>query len=186
MRRSLAPLSRYIAANRIGKRILFAWQEPWTCPSDLVNLFAFDDEYAMGILSSSVHQEWARAQSSTLRVDIRYTPTSAFETFPWPPNPEPEKREAVARVSAETLRRRQEICVERQIGLTQLLNEVDEGAYSGLRRLLEDLDRAVVGAYGWPAEVAGDSQESNRRLLALNRQIASGDVGYAPFQAAPV
>jgi len=169
------------AANRIGKRVLFAWQEPWTCPSDLVNVFAFDDEYAMGILSSSVHQEWARAQSSTLRVDVRYTPTSAFEAFSWPPDPAPEKREAVARVSAETLRRRQAICVERQIGLTQLLNEVEEGAYSDLRRLLNEVDRAVIEAYGWPAAVAGDSEESNRRLLELNRSIASGEFDYAPF-----
>ena len=47
MRRALAPLSRYIAANAQGKRILFAWQEPWTCPSKLTNVFAFEDDYAI-------------------------------------------------------------------------------------------------------------------------------------------
>jgi len=49
-----------------------------------VNVFAFEDDFSMGILLSTIHHEWARAQSSTLRIDIRYTPTTAFETFPWP------------------------------------------------------------------------------------------------------
>ncbi len=99
MRRALAPLSRYIAANAQGKRILFTWQEPSTCPSNLTNVFAFDDDFAIGVLASRIHGEWARAQSSTLRVDIRYTPTSAFETFPWP-QPTAAQREAIGAAPA--------------------------------------------------------------------------------------
>ncbi|MBA3619673.1 MAG: hypothetical protein M3467_03015 [Actinomycetota bacterium] len=38
----------------------------------------------MGILSSYTHGRWAWARSSTLKGDIRYTPTTVFETFPWP------------------------------------------------------------------------------------------------------
>ncbi|MBA3267736.1 MAG: class I SAM-dependent DNA methyltransferase [Acidimicrobiia bacterium] len=34
MRQALAPLGRYIAGTATGKRILFAWQDPWTCPSN--------------------------------------------------------------------------------------------------------------------------------------------------------
>jgi len=52
MREAIAPLGRYIAGNRIGKRILLCWCEPQTCPSDLTNVFAFADYYAMGVLSS--------------------------------------------------------------------------------------------------------------------------------------
>jgi hypothetical protein len=84
MRKTLRPLSRYIAGNAQGKRFLFAWEGPAVCPSNLTNVFAFDSDYAMGILTSVVHQTWAHSEASTLRIDLRYTPTSCFETFPWP------------------------------------------------------------------------------------------------------
>ncbi len=76
--------------------------------------------------------------------------------------------------------RRQEICAERQIGLTRLYNEVDDGAYVDLRRLHRQLDEAVADAYDWPASVARDPAESNRLLLELNRRIAAGELEYRP------
>lgn len=172
MRNALSGLSRYAAANAQGKRILFAWQTPGTCPSNLTNVFAVEDDYAMGVLSSGIHQEWARAQSSTLEDRFRYTPTSAFETFPWP-QPSPEQREAIAEAARAMIGHRQEICLERQIGLTKLYNEVDEGAYRDLRELHGRLDEAVAAAYGWPKSAAHDATESNRRLLELNGAIAA-------------
>lgn len=181
MRAAIEPLSRYIASVAQGKRILFCWCDPWWCPSNLTNVFAFDDEYSMGVLSSSIHHEWARAQSSTLRIDFRYTPTSAFETFPWPPDPKENRREAVAKRAREVIARRQEVCAEREIGLTRLYNEVDEGAYADLRELRAGLDRALAAAYGWPAEVATDTDEANRRLLELNRAVSAGELEYNPF-----
>ena len=72
-------------------------------------------------------------------------------------------------------------CLERQIGLTKLYNEVDDGAYRDLRDLHDNLDEAVAAAYGWPASAAHDPQESNGLLLELNRAIAAGEVEYKPF-----
>lgn len=183
MRRALAPLSRYIAGNAQGKRFLFCWCEPWTCPSNLTNVFAFEDDYAMGVLSSSVHLGWAKGESSTLRVDPRYTPTSAFETFPWP-EPSPDHREAIADLARRMYERRSEICTERQIGLTTLYNQVDDGAFADLRGLHRALDEAVAAAYGWPRAVAHDPADSNARLLALNEEIAAGRRTYAPLPSA--
>ena len=180
MREALAPLHRFAVANRYGKRILFAWADPDELPSGQVIAFAFEDDYAMGVLMSYGHIEWARAQSSTLRVDIRYTPTSAFATFPWP-EPDDVGREAIADLARRVVARRQEICVERQIGLTKLYNEVDDGAYADLATLHRQLDEAVAAAYGWPKSAAHDPDESNARLLELNRAIAAGERPYDPF-----
>lgn len=180
MRDALSPLRRYIAGVAQGKRILFAWQEPRTCPSNLTNVFAFEDDCAMGILCSRVHGDWARAQSSTLEDRVRYTPTSAFETFPWP-SPSDSQRKEISTLSRSMIARRQSICVDRGIGLTTLYNEVDDGAYADVRELHRKLDEAVAAAYGWPASAASDPEESNRRLLELNGRIANGDVEYAPF-----
>jgi hypothetical protein len=177
MRKAVDGLSRYIGGTATGKRIFFCWVDPWTCPSNAMNVFAFEDDAAMGVLCSDIHREWARAQSSTLRVDIRYTPKTAFGTFPWPAGSLAE----VGGVSRRLYARRSEICLERHIGLTKLYNQVDEGAYSDLRELHEELDEAVAVAYGWPASAAYDPQESNRLLLELNRAIAAGEVRYRPF-----
>ncbi|MEX2646608.1 MAG: DNA methyltransferase [Gaiellaceae bacterium] len=180
MRAALAPLDRYVAGIAQGKRIHFAWQDPATCPSNLTNVFAFDDDYSIGVLVTQIHHEWARAQSSTLRIDIRYTPTTAFEPFPWP-QPSPEQREAIAEAARAVIARRSEICLDRGIGLTKLYNEVDEGAYRDLRDLHTALDEAVAAAYGWPKSAAHDPTESNRRLLDLNEAITAGRIDYSPF-----
>ena len=177
MRKALSVLQRYIGGTATGKRILFAWCDPLTLPSNAMNVFAFDDEGSMGVLCSAVHHKWARLQSSTLEDRIRYTPTSAFETFPWPSGDVSEVGDAASRVIA----RRGEICIQQDIGLTQLYNQVDDGAWTDLRDLHRELDEAVALAYGWPRSVAHDPDETNRRLLELNRAIAAGEVAYDPF-----
>ena len=85
------------------------------------------------------------------------------------------------RNEGRAIERRQSICAERQIGLTKLYNEVDDGAYHDLRKLHHELDEAVAIAYGWPKSAAHDPQESNRLLLELNRAIDAGEVEYHPF-----
>jgi hypothetical protein len=172
-------LPRFVAGMAQGKRIHFAWQEARVCPSNLTNVFAFDENFRIGVLLSAVHHEWARAQSSTLEDRFRYTPTTAFETFPWP-QPSDEHVEAIGESARAVLTRRGEVCVEREIGLTKLYNEVDDGAYRDLKGLHNELDEAVAVAYGWPKEVAHDHAETNRRLLELNRAVARAQVGYEP------
>ena len=87
----------------------------------------------------------------------------------------------IADVSRRLYARRSEICLERQIGLTKLYNQMDDGAWRDLRDLHAELDEAVAAAYGWPRAVAHDTDETNRRLLELNRQIAAGECEYHPF-----
>lgn len=180
MREALAPLPRFIAGNAQGKRFLFCWCKPEVCPSNLTNVFAFADDYAMGILTSSTHQAWAHAEASSLRIDLRYTPTSCFETFPWP-MPSASQRAEIGELAALLIAQRQQICREREIGLTVLYNQVDDGAWSDLASLHRDLDEAVAEAYGGPKAVAHDPLEIRVRLARLHEQIASGALRYAPF-----
>lgn len=179
MRSAVSRLGRCVAANAQGKRILFTWQRTSTCPSNLTNVFAFEDDYAMGILTSRIHGEWASLLSS-LEDRVRYTPTTSFETFPWP-TATAEYLATIGDLSARIIAHRQEICRDLDIGLTTLYNQVDDGAWTDLRDLHRALDEAVAGAYGWPASVAHDPAESNRRLLELNRDITANRVPYEPF-----
>jgi hypothetical protein len=180
MRVAISGLDRCIAANRVGKRLYFVWFDTRWCPGDKIVVFRLADDFSLGTLTSSLHVAWAWMLSSTLKADLNYTPTSAFETFAWP-QPDDARREAVAEMARRLIARRSEICLERQIGLTKLYNEVDDGAYRDLRELHEALDEAVATAYGWPSSAAHDPQESNRLLLELNRAIAAGEIDYQPF-----
>jgi hypothetical protein len=177
MRLRLKGLTRFTASNAQGKRLLFCWFDVRVCASNLTKVFAFQEDHEIGVLASSIHEAWARAQSSTLEDRFRYTPTTAFETFPWPVGDTAE----VARLANRLIARRSEICLERNIGLTKLYNQMSDGAWGDLRELHIALNEAVAAAYGWPRNVAHDRDESNRRLLELNRAIAAGEIDYRPF-----
>ena len=47
-------------------------------------VFPFADCAPFAILQSRVHEVWARFFGSTLKDDLRYTPSDCFETFPFP------------------------------------------------------------------------------------------------------
>jgi len=176
MRQALERLPRFIACPAQSKRIFMIWCEPAWCPSNLTSVFAFDDDFAFGLLSSHIHTRWATDQSTKLETRPRYT-TQSFMSFPWPDG----KREEVADLARRFESHRRETCLEQNIGLTTLYNQLDDGAWKDLCDLHRELDEAVAAAYGWPKSVAHDPDESNRRLLELNRAIAAGEVEYDPF-----
>lgn len=180
MRRSIATLNRYLAAGRHGKRLFLAGVPPRAMASDATVVFAFDDDCSMGLLMSRAHDAWAWAQSSTLKGDLRYTPTTVFATFPWP-DPSEAVRASIAAAASALYARRSELCLEHQLGLTKLYNLMDDGAFTDLRELHRALDVAVAAAYGWPASVAQDGDELVARLTELNRRIATGEIHYNPF-----
>lgn len=181
MRLALAGLARYVAVGRHAKRLGLAWVDPWTMASDATCVFAFDDDFSMGVLQSRAHVAWAWHQSSTLKGDLRYTPSSVFMTFPWPDRATAEQRERVAQACRDLLEHRGALCVEHQVGLTALYNAMNDGAHDRLRALHRDLDEAVAACYGWEKAVAQDDGEVVRRLTELNRRISEGELAYHPF-----
>jgi hypothetical protein len=170
-------LSRFIAGSATAKRIFFVWCELDWRPSNSTNIFALDSDFAMAVLSSSIHTEWARGRSSTLEDRIRYTPSSAFETFPWP-SFDDEQVTAIGEAGRALLARRTEICAESEVGLTELYNQHDEGAWGDLGELGRKLDQEVLAAYGWTDVDVDDIAAINQRLFVLNREIQEGEVGY--------
>jgi hypothetical protein len=179
-REKVADKVRFIAGTATAKRLFFCWCSVETVASNSTNVFALDRDAEFGVLSSRIHEAWARARSSTLEDRLRYTPTSAFETFPWP-DLSGQPGHKIAELAVALLDRRMTICVEHGIGLTRLYNDLDEGAYRPLHELHRQLDEAVAAAYGWPTSAAHDVAESNRLLLELNRAITAGEVEYEPF-----
>lgn len=112
-----------------------------------------------------------------MRTDPRYTPSSAFDTFPWPQATN-DQREQISALSCKLLAMRSTLCAQHAIGLTVLYNRLDDGAFDELRSLHRELDLAVIAAYGWEPALLADMRERNRRLYEFNRQIVCGEVAY--------
>ncbi|MGJ0512604.1 class I SAM-dependent DNA methyltransferase [Methylocystis sp.] len=86
MRVAIAPLSRFIASPRVSKYRLFVWLNPSVCLDSAAVALARDDDTSFGILHSRFHEAWALRLGTWLGVgnDPRYTPSTTFETFPFP------------------------------------------------------------------------------------------------------
>ena len=79
-------LSRYIATPRVAKHRVFVWCHSRICPDSAVTVIARDDDTIFGILHSRFHEVWSLRLGTSLGKgnDPRYTPTTTFETFPFP------------------------------------------------------------------------------------------------------
>ena len=99
MRCALSSLPRYIATSLTAKHRIFAWEPQNTLPSNSVIAFAREDDYFFGVLHSRIHGLWAAAMGTQLEDRPRYTPTTCFETFPFP-TPTDEQRAAIAAAAA--------------------------------------------------------------------------------------
>ena len=83
--RAIASLS-IIVTPIVAKHRLFVWLSAPTLPDKRLTVVAREDDYAFGVLHSSAHEHWALRTGSSHGVgnDPRYTPTTTFETFPFP------------------------------------------------------------------------------------------------------
>ncbi len=86
MWQALDGLSRYIVTPTVAKHRLFEWLEAGICPDHQLIVIARDDDTTFGILHSRFHEAWSLRLGTWLGKgnDPRYTPTTTFETFPFP------------------------------------------------------------------------------------------------------
>ena len=195
MSRALVGKKRYIATPRVSKHRIFAWLPPETLANDGTIVFARDDDYFFGVLHSKIHELWARRTGTQLREaesGFRYTPTTTFETFPfpWAPGKEPKKDprvKAISQAAKELVELR-----ERWLNPTPPdlrspspnspnLGRAGEGPKRTLTNLYNQrptwldlahkkLDEAVFAAYGWKSDLS--DEEILERLLKLNLERA--------------
>ena len=185
MRGAMHGLARFIATPRVAKHRVFVWVAAGVICNDSTDVFARCDDFFFGVLHSRIHELWARSKGTQLREaesGFRYTPTTCFETFPFP-RPTDAQRDAIAHAAAELNHLRE-----------NWLNPVDTDGNPALdanqlkRRTLTNLynqrptwlanahatlDAAVADAYGWPADLPDAA--ILERLLALNLERAAAE-----------
>jgi hypothetical protein len=132
-----------LAIANVGKEIV---------PAETVVIFAIDSLAFFSIVQSRVHEIWARFFSSTLGDGLRYGPSDCLETFPFPMESEINATlETVGQIYHE---HRASLMVTANEGMTKTYNRFhkpDERSEPilRLRELHDEMDRAVLRAYGW-------------------------------------
>ena len=84
MRDALAPLQRFIVTPTLSKHRVFVWLAAPTLPDHQLIAITRDDDYAFGVIHSRAHELWSLRMGTSLEDRPRYTPTTTFETFPFP------------------------------------------------------------------------------------------------------
>lgn len=188
-RRANGGIKRFIATSEVAKHRLFVFLN-W--PGDLTDgsiiAVAHSDGAILGILSSRPHTTWCLHAGGTLEDRPRYHPTTCFDPFPFPVCTEALKARIRALGEQLDRHRKERQALHPDLTLTGMYNVLEKlrrgealttkekdihekGLVSVLRRIHDELDRAVFDAYGWPADLTDEA--ILERLVALNRERAA-------------
>lgn len=209
-RRFSEGLDQYLVTVETMKHRVFGSMPAGTAPDSTLVTFGLSDWCSLGVLSSRLHVAWALAAGGTLEDRPRYNKTRCFETFPFA-DIDGKQRQRIAQLAEQidNHRKRQQ-AVHDGLTITGMYNVLEKlrrceplsrndrqihehGLISVLRDLHDDLDRAVLEAYGWsdlverlvgkpgattpwpgrPQEQVEAEEELLARLVDLNAQRAA-------------
>jgi hypothetical protein len=132
--------------------VSFVFQDVARVFSLTVNVYDLDHDADFGVLQSRAHEYWARSFGSFMKDDLRYTPSTCFETFPFPAAWRDYGQ--LASIGGRYDAIRSSLMAKNGEGLTTTYNrfhdpnERDPNVQE-LRDLHAIMDRAVLDAYGW-------------------------------------
>jgi hypothetical protein len=191
LRRSLFGLPRYIATGQTAKHRIFQFLDAAILPDDKLIAVALDDAFALGVLSSRVHVVWALVTGATLEDRPVYNKSTCFEAFPFPAATEAQRSRIGALAEQIDAHRKRVLAAHEELTLTGLYNVLEKlkvgsgdtaltakekaihekGLVAVLKQLHEELDAAVLDAYGWHDKPSDETLLE--RLVALNAERAA-------------
>lgn len=179
LRAAIAKLQRYLVTPTASRHRIFTWLSPPTLPDHQLIVIARADAYTLGVLQSHPHELWSLRTCSRLGVgnDPRYTPTTTFETypFPWPLDlpqaaltPAQQSHHASISAAAEALHHARQHWLRSapRRTFTSLYNQRPPWLAAAHRTL----DHAVLAAYDYPRTLGDDPLLA--ALLAENHRRA--------------
>ena len=144
-------LDRVLCISQTTKYFVFAFLDANKVFSSKLVVFPTSSFSFFGLISSTIHTEWAYFFSATMKDDPVYTPSDCFDTFPFPENASLSKLESVGE---EYYSFRKELMKTTNLGLTDTYNKFHDPLEQSpeiwqLRKLHAKLDVEVLKAYGW-------------------------------------
>jgi hypothetical protein len=136
-------VSPHMAFAQVPTRYVFAHS---------LGVMAFEKLAPFAVLQSRIHEYWARFFSSTLEERLRYSPSDCFESFPFPIGFDADKD--LEKIGQAYNDHRSTTMIATGLGLTKTYNRFHDSDDKAndileLRRLHDEMDQAVLRAYGW-------------------------------------
>jgi hypothetical protein len=146
---AITGFARVVVITRHSKAVMPAMVPTGQVFSEATVVFATEDAAMLALLSSSPHYWWAAARASSMKADLRYTPSDVFETLAMP-----ELTGRMRELGDRLYQERRDVMLSRDAGLTATYNLVFDSKcvdadIAGLRELHREIDEAVFLAYGW-------------------------------------
>ncbi len=167
--RALVGLARFIVTPPSPSTGCSSGSTVGRCQTAQLVAIARDDDYTLGVLHSRAHERWALATGTQLETSPRYTPTTCFETFPFP-HPTDDQREAIAAATRRLVELRDGWLNPPDLAAEDLAKRTLTNLYNARPTWLANahamLDAAVLAAYGWPPDLP--DEQILTRLLDLN------------------
>lgn len=174
---AITDMERVISIAATSRTLAFAFVPSNIVFSHATYVFALEALSNLALLQSAFHEAWAREYASSMKGDLRYTPTDVFETFPFPLS-----ISNLEEIGKKYHTHRQSIMLSRQEGLTKTYNRFhnpDETAadIQQLRELHVEMDNAVATAYGWQdIDLGHDFHETKQGLRYTISETARREV----------
>lgn len=193
LRAALRGLPRYIATVETAKHRVFTFLDAAILPDHKLVAIAIADAFHLGVLSSRIHIEWALACGGTLEDRPVYSKSRCFDPFPFPdPDSSAPLNERI-RALAEQIdaHRKAQLAAHPAATLTAMYNVLEKlrsgealttkdkaihehGLVGVLKSLHDELDAAVLQAYGWAdLTLPADTDTLLLRLVGLNAKRAA-------------
>jgi hypothetical protein len=127
LRPALTNLPRYIATVETAKHRVFQFLDAAILPDNKLVVFALDDAFHLGVLSSRLHTVYALAGGSWLGFgnDPVYVKSRCFDPFPFPDCTEKQK-ERIRKLAEELDAHRKRTQEKQGLGLTDIYNVLEK------------------------------------------------------------
>jgi len=141
-----------VAGSQASAHFAFAFLPNGMVYSSNLSVISHDSFSYFAVIQSRIHEVWSRFFMTTMKDDLVYTPTTCFDTFPFPDKL--EKNQSLEFSGKKYYEYRANMMIERGVGLTDIYNlfhnpnEMSSDIIH-LRRLHNDMDQSVLSAYGW-------------------------------------
>jgi hypothetical protein len=153
-------LPRFVTTPRVSKYRLFLWLSSPTLVDSATFAFIRSEDFFLGVLHSKLHEMWSLKLGTRLETRPRYTPTTCFETFPFP-RPTPEQSEAIAAAARELNALRVRWLNPPEWTREEIL-EFPGSADGPWARYLHDPDDRGIGTVRYPRTVPRDADAAAR------------------------
>ena len=164
MRSQLNKIPYYFGVATPSKYIIFRKIPSNILPCEAVIAIASENKELWGILSSSIHKNWAIETGSSLGNTFHYTPTTCFQTFPFLFG-----NANIAPLIEEIEELRVRMSIDAKTSITEIYNQYLHKNGSKLNDLHRKLDAEVCKLYGFKVK---PDMNYNEELMKMNQEMA--------------